>query len=145
LFAEIQHVWTQHARCVFDIKERCPGVVVHARGRTFKERHLTVTLSDEAWAALDYAWPSLDWIDGTSGVGAALWARWGLGHSPVVVCGVALDPASNTYAEGYPWPMRGMDGTVWQDPRGDVFDGWREKVMAHRKAGRMQGILAMSG
>jgi hypothetical protein len=145
LFPEIEHTWTQHARCVSDIKAKCPGVKVHARGRTFKERHLSITLSDADWAMLDYAWPSLDWVDGTSGVGAVLWARWGLGHSPVIVCGVALDPDSNTYADGYPWPMRGMDGTVWQDPRGDTFDVWRSLVDAHNKAGRLQGVRAMSG
>lgn len=145
LFPDIGHVWTQHAQCVADIKAACPGVMVHARGRTFRERHLQHTLTDEAWGLLDYTWPDLEWVNGTSGVGAALWARWGLGHSPVIVCGVALDPASNTYADGYPWPMRGMDGTVWQDPRGDVFDGWRAMVDAHHTAGKLHGILAMSG
>lgn len=145
LFPEIGHIWTQHARCVSDIKAKCPGVKVHARDRTFTERHLTITLSGADWAMLDYAWPELDWIDGTSGVGAALWARHGLGHEPVIVCGVALDPAQNGYAEGYPWPMRGMDGTVWQDPSGDTFEVWQGLVAKHHKAGRLQGVRAMSG
>jgi hypothetical protein len=140
----IEHIWTQHASCAPDIK-RTASVYVHARSRTFQHRHLVETLTDEQYAALDYEWPELDFIQsGTSGTVAAIWARR-LGHSPVIVCGVALDPASNVYAEGYPWPLRGMAGTVWQDPRGDTFDVWHQEVRDLAAAGHFDGVKAASG
>lgn len=145
LFPEILHVWTMHAGDAPAIKATA-DVAIHARSRMFRHRHLTYSLNDEQYAALSYEWPELDTVtEGTSGLIAALWARWCLGHSLVILCGVTLDPEHNVYADGYPWPMRGMDGTVWQDPRGDVFDVWQMQTVTLAKAGRLDGVLAMSG
>jgi hypothetical protein len=127
LFQEIRMVWTQHPEDAATIRDTA-DVLVHSRPQKGKD-----------CSGVDYLWPDLTWVGGTSGMAAALWARHGLGYSDVVMAGSPLLPNINTYVPGYPWPS----------PKGwapyAAFGQWHDQIRSLRHRGLTAGITSMSG
>lgn len=142
LFKEIEHVWTQHLEQAKDIRKKALGpVYIHGRPREFQRNVIRAT-PGENWM-LDFVWPDLRWIYGSSGFGAALWARWGLGFDEVILCGVPMEFG------GYALQMNGIKKPQAAFGRSfaerDVLDRWKGVIQGFIADGRAAGITSMSG
>lgn len=145
LVPEIEHVWTQHGEMTLQIKESAGRkIYVHARPRMVQTARGTVWYiphSKEAYEAIDYVWPTLDYAKGSSGVAGALWARHGMGFDEVILAGIGLSYDDKTYASGY--PNKYQCGDAYAN-NGQV-ENWLRLLRAHMDAGRTDGIYSMSG
>lgn len=90
----------------------------------------------------DYVWPELSWICGTSGFGAGLWAKHGLGYDEVILAGVPLDRSIKVYRSEYKSPFNNPEMPFASD---ELFEHWYHQIKAHRSKGRTESIFSMSG
>lgn len=139
LIQDIKHAWVQDAPKVgLLIKSRIPDdVKIH----TAKQ----VSPGMEAIYYADYVWPDLQWVCGTSGFSAALWAKHGLGFDEVILAGVPLSKTMFAYADSYPAP-----GNLGKDkvPAGyseELIEHWLGHIKNHKLNGKTAGIFSMSG
>ncbi len=142
---DIKHVWTQHGEMTLKIKEAAGRkIYIHARPRLIHSPLGTtwfIPHSREAYAAIDYVWPNLDYVKGSSGIAGALWARHGMGFDEVIMAGINLSHDNKTYVTGYP--------NVYQCGKTYANDGqvenWLRLLKAHMDEGKTQGIYSMAG
>lgn len=127
IFPEIRHIWTQHSNHAKNIKERS-DVMVHASSNKRSE-------------PVDYVWPDLEWVCGSSGLAGALWARWGLGFDEVIMAGIPLNPEEIMYSEKYPHGA----GRTFFFAKPNTIRGWLNHLSMHKENGKTQGIYSMSG
>jgi hypothetical protein len=153
VFPEIKHVWTQHQEIAGDVKAKAPGVKVHAKMNLTRTKGGGIYFfggkPDEV-KLIDYEWPELAWVTGSSGFAAALWARHGLGYSEAILCGIPISPDSTVYSEEYRKFSRekwARDDTPGSDKWARVanFQTWHERIEMHIAAGKATGIVSMSG
>ena len=136
LVPQIIHVWTQESRIGKIWRSKLPeGIYVHAAKGPQPGM--------EALYDADYIWPELDWVCGTSGFSAGLWARHGMGFDEVILAGVSLSKDLAGYADGYPSAIgSGANQPGYSDA---LFDHWMSQVRTHHKNGKAEGIYSMSG
>lgn len=140
---EIVHVWSQHAEQCADIRARAGRpIFVHVRKPEPRRRRLLRALEPYE-SDIDYLWPALHWVCGSSGFSAALWARHGLGFSEAILCGVPLMAAGYTPEVAAFKPVAAEGGTSFIDLR--VIVAWRELIGTYIKDGLADGITSMSG
>lgn len=128
MIPEIKHVWTQHNKLSKEYKENA-DVKVHGRSNILGDRHT------------DYIWPKLNWVCGSSGVGGALWARWGLGFDEVIMAGIPLNSKNTLYSEKYPSKYTKKHGFA---DKHQILN-WLNHLMLHQKNEKTIGIYSMSG
>lgn len=149
----IQQVWTQHIEIAGKIKHECPGVKVHSRPRHFQTKSggaqwfLGVSKAQED--EVDYLWPDLGWVAGSSGFCAGLWARHGLGFDTVILAGVPLD-----YDRRYDDKYRDVAVKANRVPQhdfgkhyasSDSIEHWQQCIRMFTEQGKTGGIYSMSG
>jgi hypothetical protein len=143
LFPEIEHVWTQHLEQAKDIRAKAGrGIAIHGRPKMHQSRRIRwITAGKDS--DLDFAWPDLHWIYGSSGFGAALWARHGMGFDDVILCGVPMERGgyvADIAAFKKPQADRGRS---FAQP--DVLQRWKGVIQGFAADGRAAGITSMSG
>lgn len=152
VFPEIRHVWTQHQEIAGDIKAKAPGVKVHAKMNFMPRKGGFIYFggSVDDVKSIDYEWPDLAWVTGSSGFAAALWARHGMGYDEAILCGVPLSPDSTSYNDEYrkfsreKWARDDSPGAEkWA--RVANFQTWHERIEMHIAGGKAAGIASMSG
>lgn len=145
LVPEIEHVWTQHGEMTLLIKAAAKRpIFVHARPRmiqTARGTHWYIPYQAEAFAAIDYVWPSLPQAKGSSGIAGAMWARHGMGFDEVILAGIGLSHGDREYAKGYPNKYQKGDAYASREQ----VDNWLNILRSHIDAGSTQGIYSMSG
>jgi len=130
LVKEIKHVWTQH--------NNLAGVYKATIGRDVKVHARSNVMGNE----VDYVWPELNWVSGSSGVAAAMWAKHGMGFDEVILAGVPLSLDKLLYVDGYP---------TKPTKEGDRFaeeyqvDHWLAMLRSHIRDGKTDGVYSMSG
>jgi hypothetical protein len=142
---EIEHVWTQHGEMTLRIKAAAGRrIYVHARPRTIQTPQGTawfIPNKAEAYEAIDYVWPSLPYLKGSSGIAGALWARHGMGFDEVILAGIGLSHRNRKYVQQY--PNKYQKGDAYASP--EQIDNWVGILREHIKEGRTEGIYSMSG
>lgn len=128
MIPEIKHIWTQHNNLAHELKKKLPfGVSIHARANVLG-------------VGVDYVWPSLNWVGGSSGVAGALWARHGMGFDEVIMAGVPL--MGSHYSPEYP-AIATKPGGAWAEDNQMIQ--WLEQLRGHMSRGKTDGIYSMSG
>lgn len=130
MIQEIEHIWTQHNNLAGQFK-KAAGRAISVHGRS------NVMGND-----VDYVWPELNWVAGSSGVAAALWAKHGMGFDEVILAGVPLERTSLKYVDGYPTKPTKNDNTFADDYQ---VEHWVQILHGHVKDGKTAGIFSMSG
>jgi hypothetical protein len=138
----IEHIWTQHSDHAPMFKSNAPHIKVHARPRQFTNGGgmWFLPAADHKWAAVDYVWPTLTWVGGSSGVAGALWARHGMSFDEVILAGVPL--AGSRYAKAYPSVPTKEDGS-WAESH--QLEQWIDQLRGHQARGKTENIFSMSG
>lgn len=143
---EIEHVWTQHGELSLKIKEAAGRpITVHARPRKFQKNIIGgwfLPTPNEAWQAIDYVWPTMNWAFGSSGAGGALWAKHGMGFDEVIMAGIQLSVDNLGYVDGYGQKPKRSDGKFAPE---DSVHHWLQLLINHKQNGRTKGIYSMSG
>jgi len=122
----IEHVWTQHNNMTEKFRSVAKGrIYVHARSGILGD--------------VDYWWPELVGMKGSSGMVGALWAR-AMGFDEVIMAGIPLSTSETKYSEKYP----GAFGTTEFASEANIL-GWQEFARLYKKLGKTQGIYSMSG
>lgn len=130
LVKEIEHIWTQHNNLAGQFKAKAGrDVKVHARSNVMGND-------------VDYVWPELNWVSGSSGVAAALWARHGMGFDEVIMAGVPLHVNKLSYVAGYPSKPTKENGSFAEKHQ---VEHWLMMLKSHIAEGKTQGIYSMSG
>ena len=99
-------------------------------------------VADYLWEKVDYQWPDLHWVSGSSGVAGALWAKHGLGYEMVVMCGIPLDPDSVKYNDKYPSKPTKQNGDFAEKRQ---LLKWAQTFEQYVNDGRASNIYSMSG
>jgi hypothetical protein len=144
MIPEIEHVWTQHAEHADMFKaEAGRKIYVHSRSKRFTNGGgiWMLAVPDHKFAAVDYVWPNLGWVAGSSGVAGALWARHGMGFDEVIIAGAPLSHDSLVYADQYPSKPT-KNGKFSETTQ---LDHWIGMLRSHKEAGKTEGIFSMSG
>jgi hypothetical protein len=129
MIPEIEHIWTQHNNLAQQFKDNAKRkIFVHGRA---------CIMGDFA----DYIWPSLDWVNGSSGVAGALWAKIGMGFDEVIMAGIPLSRLELHYAEQYPSKYTKNTGFATENQ----VDQWIGHLNMHINNGLTKGIYSMSG
>lgn len=128
MIQEIEHTWTQHNNLV-DVLRKEVGrpVVLHARSNVMGN-------------GVDYWWPELNGMKGSSGMVGALWAK-AMGFDEVIMAGIPLSTSEQMYSEKYPSSSRSNHGFATENS----IIGWQAMVRLHKEQGRTEGIYSMSG
>jgi hypothetical protein len=122
----IEHIWTQHNNMADRFRLAAKShVYVHARAGILGE--------------VDYWWPELAGMKGSSGMVGALWAR-AMGFDEVIMVGIPLSTSETKYSEKYPGASRTKDFAT----EASIL-GWQKAARQHKESGRTQGIYSMSG
>lgn len=127
---EIAHTWTQHADQAGNIKEAAGRqIFVHS----FIRKH------DGELADVDYLWPSLSWVGGSSGFSAALWASHGMGFDEVIMAGSPISVDDLAYTDRLP--------ERWHRERHKRTStlGWQAQIAKFQMQGITGRIRSMSG
>jgi len=144
MIPEIEHVWSQHDDQAQKIKDDAGRqIYVHTRfcmsmgrGDLWKLKHCR-----EAYDAVDYIWPDLEWVSGSSGVAGAYWLRHGMGYDHVIICGAPLDIECLEYSKEYPGYRKGKGKPCTKKQN---MQEWL-KVLKRNVGPRTEGIYSMSG
>ncbi len=143
---EIEHVWTQHGELALKIKEAVNRPIkIHARPRKFKKATIGgwfLPTPNQAWQAIDYVWPELNWAFGSSGTAGAMWAKHGLGFDEVIMAGIQLSVDNLGYADGYGQQTNRSDGKFAMP---EHVEHWLQLLKNHRDNGKTKDIYSMSG
>jgi hypothetical protein len=145
LVPEIEHIWTLHNAETHKIKAKTGRkIYVHTRPRKYSNGGglWLVPTPDEAWSQVDYVWPQLHWLTGSSGPTAALWAKHGLGFDEVIMVGIELSAGSQHYVQGY-LDDKKTDKTLFAEENSIMH--WQACMVGHKEQGKYEGIYAMSG
>jgi hypothetical protein len=141
LYAEIEHVWTQHVEEAHAIRKAAGRrIYIHARNL---QRKFTRNITQNDVAEIDYLWPDLHWAAWSSGFAALLWARHGMGFDEVIGCGITLDPGGYCEEIAAFKPTLGDYGASYADRQS--IDHWRQGIIHYRNRGKTAGVYAMSG
>lgn len=119
----VRHIWTQH-------QEKAP--FIRATTKTKIKIH-----AREAGEDIDYVWPELHWVLGSSGLGAAMWAKYGLGYSEVILAGIPLDPGQTQYSDSYQHKHQFAPSVQ--------IAAWKRHLEIYQEDGKTEGIFSMSG
>lgn len=145
LVPEVTHIWTQHADHAEMFKEKAGRqIFVHSRPRQFNNGAgiWKLPVPDHKWAFVDYVWPDLSWVSGSSGVAGALWAKHGMGFDEVIMVGITLSNASRKYVGAYPSKPTKNDNNFAEDTQ---VDHWLRILKNIQLDGKTEGIYSMSG
>lgn len=145
MFPEIEHIWTQHGDHAEMFKEKAGRkIYVHARPRKFSNGGglWLLPIAEQKWQFVDYRWPTLTWVAGSSGVAGALWARHGMGFDEVIMAGVPLDMGNRVYSDKYPSKPTKDDGKFADL---NQVEHWAQILREHKAKGLTQGIYSVSG
>lgn len=146
LVPEIQHVWSQHIELVAKIKRAAGRAIkVHVRPKKFQNGTAATWYypnNKEALDAVDYEWPSLHWVSGSSGFAGALWARHGMGFDEVIMAGIPMDPKDRSYVSGYGQKPKFDNNTYANEHQ---VDHWLQIIKRFQSEGKTEGIYSMSG
>jgi hypothetical protein len=123
----IEHVWTQHNNLAQNYKENAK-VKVHARENVMGD-------------FVDFVWPSLNWVCGSSGVAGALWAKHGMDFDEVIMAGIPLSLGNLAYSEKYPSKYTKEEGFATDNQ----IDHWLSHLRTFHFQGKTAGIFSMSG
>jgi hypothetical protein len=146
LVPEIEHVWSQHIELVAKIKKAAGRAIkVHTRPR--RHQHASAPMwfypaNKESLAAVDYEWPDLHWVAGSSGFAGALWARHGMGFDEVIMAGIPMDQKSRQYVSGYGQKPK-FDNNAYANENQVLH--WLQIVKDFKESGKANGIYSMSG
>lgn len=146
LVPEIEQVWTQHHELAHKIKSGTKRPIkIHSRPREYKAGAglWVLPASDAAWQSVDYVWPELHWLKGSSGVAGALWAKLGMKFDEVIMAGIPLSSESQTYIQAYADTQFRGNGTSFADA--SSIEHWQACLLGHRDKGFTKGIYSMSG
>lgn len=146
LVPEVEHIWTQHTELAHKIKEKTGRPIkVHARPKEFRNGGglWFLPAPDVSWEQVDYVWPDLTWVNGSSGGAGALWAKHGMGFDEVIMAGVLLQKGQNFYNEKYADTQFRGNGINFAGDHN--IEHWQACMIKHSDQGKMQGIYAMSG
>lgn len=144
MIPEIEHIWTQHGELAHKYREDAGRkIYVHARFCTKLDRKGMAELKFQRhlYENIDYVWPELDWVAGSSGVAGAYWLRHGMGYSKVVLCGVPLSIDNTEYHDRYPGKRRN-NGRKCNEKSN--FENWIG-ILQNNVGPRTEGIYSMSG
>jgi hypothetical protein len=125
---KIEHIWTQHNELALDMRAKMPGVWIHARSNVMGH-------------GVDYHWPSLDWVNGSSGVAGAIWAKLGMGFDEVIMAGIPLSREETRYSEKYPSEYKKKVGFATSAQ----IEHWLSHLETHQANNLMRGVYSMSG
>ena len=145
MIPDIEHVWTQHGDHAQMYKEKAGRqIYVHARPRHYSNGGGTwlLPVADHKWKYVDYVWPTLAWVAGSSGVAGALWARHGMGYDEVIMAGVPLEVTTLTYSDQYASKPT-KDGNAFAEA--NQVEHWSAILRGHVANGVTGGIYSMSG
>lgn len=145
MIPQIEHVWTQHAEHAEMFKTAAGRqIYVHSRTKRFTNGGgiWMLAVPDHKFAAVDYVWPELGWVAGSSGVAGALWARHGMGFDEVIIAGAPLSQGNLIYSDRYPSKPTKAGGTFAE---ANQVVHWIAMLREHKKAGKTDGIFSMSG
>lgn len=144
MIPEIEHVWTQHAEHADMFKEAAGrNIYIHSRPKRFTNGGgiWMLAVPGHKFAAVDYVWPQLGWVAGSSGVAGALWARHGMGFDEVIIAGAPLSHDSLVYSDKYP----SKPTKAGKFSEANQLDHWIGMLRSHKDAGKTDGIFSMSG
>lgn len=150
----VEHVWTQHIEIAGRIKKQCNWVKVHSRPLSFQTKkggaNWFFPVSKAQEDDVDYLWPDLCWIGGSSGFAAALWARHGMGFDEVILAGVPLNKETRKYSTEYEEVTRAAIRPPAHDNEThfaslDSLEHWQQCIRNFTEVGRTEGIYSMSG
>jgi hypothetical protein len=144
MIPEIEHVWTQHAEHSLEYKKSAGRkICVHSRSKRFTkiDGAWVLDVVDPRFAGVDYVWPQLGWVAGSSGVAGALWARHGMGFDEVIIAGAPLSHDSLVYSDKYP----SKPTKAGKFSEANQLDHWIGMLRSHKDAGKTDGIFSMSG
>jgi hypothetical protein len=125
---KIEHIWTQHNELALDMKSKMPNVFIHARSNVMGH-------------GVDYHWSSLNWVNGSSGVAGAIWARIGMGFDEVIMAGIPLNKKETRYSEKYPSTYKKKGGFA----TGAQIEHWLRHVETHKANNLLSRVYSMSG
>jgi hypothetical protein len=146
LVPEIEHIWTQHHEFAHKIQEKTGRPIkIHSRPREYKSGAglWLLPASDGAWSCVDYVWPELAWVNGSSGAAGALWAKLGMGFDEVIMAGIQLSLESQVYTQAYADTQFRGNGTHFANESN--IEHWQACLLGHKENGFTQGIYSMSG
>ena len=139
LYPEIEHVWTQHLEQAVNIKERAPRPVsVHARPKGMQKKW-SIYVFGKTDDGVDYIWPELDWVCGSSGFAAALWARHGMGFDEVIMCGLPMQDRD------YIADVASFKPMLPEENFRPAIKHWHNSIAVIKARGQTAGITSMSG
>lgn len=121
----IEHTWTQHNSGAESLRS-VGNFKIHARANIMGN-------------GVDYWWPELNNMKGSSGLVGALWAR-AMGFEEVIIAGIPLSASELMYAKEYAGAPQNCEFAT----ESNILN-WQEMVRLHKKQGRTQGIYSMSG
>ena len=143
---EVEHVWTQHLDLADKIKQAAGRPIkLHSRPMRNQTKMASTWFypaKKSALAAIDYEWPDLHWVSGSSGFAGALWARHGMGFDEVIMAGIPMHRSDRTYVAGYGQKPKFDHGTYAKETQ---IDHWVQTMKKHIANGKAQGIYSMSG
>lgn len=135
MIPEIKQVWSQEAsRFGRMLKHRMPDVEIHTAD--------TPQSGMEALYEADYCWPELEWVCGTSGFAAGLWAKHGLEYDEVILAGVPIERSMKEYEKSYASPFNQHNMPFAEDR---LYEQWQQQIKSHKLNGKTEGIFSMSG
>jgi len=144
MIPEIEHVWTQHAEHAEMFKAAAGRqIFVHSRSKRFTNGGgiWFLAVPDHKFAAIDYVWPELGWVAGSSGVAGALWARHGMGFDEVIMAGAPLSQSSMVYSDKYP----SKPTKAGKFAEAVQLEHWIRMLQTHKDSGKTENIFSMSG
>lgn len=145
MIPEIEHIWTQHPSDAQEYKKAAGKIIyIHSRPRSFDNGAGTwrLVVSDETWESIDYYWPTLSWISGSSGAAGALWAKHGMGFDEVIMAGIPLSTDSLVYCEKYPSKPTQNNNQYAKDTQ---VNHWLKIFSSLINEGKTKNIWSMSG
>ena len=145
MIPEIEHIWTQHPSDAQEYKKAAGKIIyIHSRPRNFDNGAGTwrLVVSDETWESIDYYWPTLSWISGSSGAAGALWAKHGMGFDEVIMAGIPLSTDSLVYCEKYPSKPTQNNNQYAKDTQ---VNHWLKIFSGLINEGKTKNIWSMSG
>ena len=147
LVPEIEHIWTQHNEFAHKIKDKTGRPIkVHTRPKEYRSPGggLWFNLApDISWEQVDYVWPDLYWVNGSSGVAGAMWAKHGMGFDEVIMAGIQLSSSSLTYTPEYAATQFNGNGINFAGQHN--IEHWQACLLSHHDKGLTKGVYSMSG
>lgn len=138
LFPEIEHVWTQHIEESAAIKAKS-GRTVYVHARCAKDQRKRARAPKGFEMFVDYEWPDLDWVAGSSGFAGALWARHGMGFDEVIMCGLPMQ--DRVYTGAIADFKKPQDAASFSG----ALKHWQATIRNFAGKGLTAGIHSMSG